>query len=94
MVNYNNIDNNKLLSKQGIKKRGEKTMLYKIKSRIYALGKKVNDLIPALKEKYGIVTNPSEISNSLSGNLQSPKAQDIVSYSNEIVTAWEIETEG
>jgi len=69
-------------------------MLYKIKSRIYALGKKVNDLIPALKEKYGIVTNPSEISNSLSGNLQSPKAQDIVSYSNEIVTAWEIETEG
>ena len=69
-------------------------MLYKIKSRIYALGKKVNDLIPTLKEKYGIVTNPSEISNSLSGNLQSPKAQDIVSYSNEIVTAWEIETEG
>ena len=69
-------------------------MLYKIKSRIYALGKKVNDLIPALKEKYGIVTNPSEISNSLSGNLQSPKAKDIVSYSNEIVTAWEIETEG
>ena len=69
-------------------------MLYKIKSRIYALGKKVNGLIPALKEKYGIVTNPSEISNSLSGNLQSPKAQDIVSYSNEIVTAWEIETEG
>ena len=69
-------------------------MLYKIKSRIYALGKKVNDLIPALKEKYGIVTNPSEISNSLSGNLQSPKAQDIVLYSNEIVTAWEIEAEG
>ena len=69
-------------------------MLYKIKSRIYALGKKVNDLIPALKEKYGIVTNPSEISNSLSGNLQSPKAQDIVTYSNEIVTAWEIEMEG
>ena len=69
-------------------------MLCKIKSRIYALGKKVNDLIPALKEKYGIVTNPSEISNSLSGNLQSPKAQDIVLYSNEIVTAWEIETEG
>ena len=69
-------------------------MLYKIKSRMYALGKKVNDLIPALKEKYGITTNPSEISNSLSGNLQSPKAQDIVLYSNEIVTAWEIETEG
>ena len=43
-------------------------MLYKIKSRIYALGKKVNDLIPALREKYGITTNPSEISNSLSGN--------------------------
>lgn len=69
-------------------------MIYKIKSRIYALGKKVNDLIPALRENYGITTNPSEISNSLSGNLQSPKAQDIVSYSNEIVTAWEIETEG
>ena len=69
-------------------------MLYKIKSRIYALGKKVNDLIPALKENYGITTNPSEISNSLSGNLQSPKASEIVRASDEIVTAWEIETEG
>lgn len=69
-------------------------MLYKIKSRIYALGKKVNDLIPALREKYGITTNPSEISNSLSGNLQSPKAQGIVTYSNEIVTEWEKGTEG
>ena len=69
-------------------------MLYKIKSRIYALGKKVNDLIPALKENYGITTNPSEIGNSLSGNLQSPKALEIVRASDEIVTAWEIETEG
>lgn len=69
-------------------------MIYKIKSRIYALGKKLNDLIPELRKRGISNVSPSEISHAISGNLQSPKAQDIVAYSNEIVTAWEKETEG
>ena len=68
-------------------------MHYRINSRLKVLGKNTDDLIPILRER-GINVTAAEIKTALSGESQSPKAQDIVSYSNEIVTAWEIETEG
>lgn len=46
------------------------------------------DLIPVLKER-GISVSPCELSNTLSGVLQSPKAEKILSAANEIVTEWE-----
>lgn len=63
-------------------------MPFKIKVRLMELGRKQVDLIPALKER-GIPVSPCELSNTLSGVLQSPKAEKILSAANEIVTEWE-----
>lgn len=63
-------------------------MPFKIKVRLMELGRKQVDLIPALKER-GIMITPAELSNTLSGMLQSPKAEKTLSAANEIVTEWE-----
>ncbi|MCI5903520.1 MAG: hypothetical protein MRZ61_00060 [Oscillospiraceae bacterium] len=65
-------------------------MPFRIKVRLAELGRKQVELIPAL-EKRQIKTNPSELSNTLKGVLQSPKAEKILSAANEIVTEWEQE---
>lgn len=62
-------------------------MHYIINSRLKVLGKNTDDLIPILRER-GINVTAAEIKTALSGESQSPKAQDIVAYSDEIVTAW------
>ena len=63
-------------------------MLFDLKIRIMRLGKKQNDLIKPLKEK-GVIATPADLSNSLRGYLQTPKAHLILSLSNEIVSEWE-----
>ena len=63
-------------------------MPYRIKSRVYALNKKVKDLIPALKER-GIKIDPSLLSNYLTGVREGKNADMVLTACNEIVTAWE-----
>lgn len=66
-------------------------MLFQIKSRLIALGKRVIDLAPEL-EKRGISNiTPAELSNALNGRNKADKASKIVEISNEIVSEWEKE---
>ena len=65
-------------------------MPFRIKVRLAELGRKQVELIPDL-EKRQITTNAADLSNTLKGVLQSPKAEKILSAANEIVTEWEQE---
>ena len=65
-------------------------MPFKIKARVYGLGKKLNELIPEL-EKRGFNVSPSDISDAIAGRRRSKKFVDILSAANEIVTEWEKE---
>ena len=66
-------------------------MPFKIKSRVVALNKYLVDLIPELEKRGISVCSPSILSESISGKRKGPKADRIVSVSNEIVTEWENE---
>lgn len=63
-------------------------MPYQIKSRVYALNKKIKDLIPELKQR-GISVDPSLLSNYLTGVREGKNADMVLTACNEIVTAWE-----
>ncbi len=66
-------------------------MPFEIRIRLMKLGRNQVDLIPELK-KCGIdKISPAELSVALKGLSQSPKSQNILSMSNEIVTRWEQE---
>lgn len=67
-------------------------MLFRIKIRLWELGKRQKDLIPEL-EKLGIRATPAELSNAINDIDKGPKASQIVSLANQIVTAWEKEKE-
>ena len=67
-------------------------MLFRIRIRLFELGKKQKDLLPELK-KLGITAVPSELSNALSGVNTGPKASQIVDLSNQIIKVWEKEKE-
>lgn len=64
-------------------------MVFKIKSRVYALGKNLQDLIPEIETRGVMTVSRAELSDALKGNKQTPKAQQIVTLANEIVTEWE-----
>ena len=69
---------------------GGKIMTFKIKSRVYALGKKMQDLIPEIEARGIMTVSRAELSDALkNGGRQTPKAQQIVTLANEIVTEWE-----
>ena len=63
-------------------------MQFEIKIRLIRLGRKQKDLIPVLRGK-GIIATPAELSNAINDIDQGPKAKQIVSVSNEIVSQWE-----
>lgn len=65
-------------------------MPFRIKARVIALGRYQRELIPELRKR-GIVTNVSQLSHALRGDLHGQKADDIISAANEIVTEWERE---
>ena len=44
-----------------------------------------------MREKYKIEVSAPELSNAIVGTDVGPKAQQILSYANEIVTEWEKE---
>lgn len=68
-------------------------MIFKIKSRVYALGKKMQDLIPEIETRGIMTVSRAELSDALKGDKQTPKAQQIVTLANEIVSEWERDTE-
>lgn len=65
-------------------------MPFKIKVRLAELGRKQAELIPELSKK-GLKVNPTELSLAISGRVQQPKTDKILSAANEIVSAWERE---
>ena len=64
-------------------------MVFKIKSRVYALGKSLKDLIPEIEARGIMTVSKAELSDALNGGRQTPKAQQIVTLANEIVNEWE-----
>jgi hypothetical protein len=64
-------------------------VLFNIKARLISLGYKVKDLIPELQKRGMLKVMPCELSRALNGYDKTPKAEKIVSLSNEIVTEWE-----
>lgn len=64
-------------------------MTFKIKSRVYALNKKIQDLIPKIEARGIMTVSRAELSDALNGGRQTPKAQQIVTLANEIVSEWE-----
>lgn len=66
-------------------------MPFRIKVRLAELGRSQVSLIPILKERYDLKTDPAELSKVFRGSLQTKKASDILSAANEIVTEWEHE---
>ncbi len=65
-------------------------MPFKIKARLAELGKKQVDLIPEL-EKRGLKVSPAELSGAILGRVKQPKADKVLSASNEIISEWERE---
>lgn len=65
-------------------------MPFKIKVRLAELDRKQAELIPELSKK-GLKVNPTELSLAISGRVQQPKTDKILSAANEIVAAWESE---
>lgn len=61
-----------------------------IKSRLIELGRKQVELISEL-EKRGILTNPSELSYSINGKLNTPKGTLIRNECLKILDEWEKE---
>lgn len=66
-------------------------MKFRIKSRTYDCGKKLKDILFALREDYSMKVIASELSNAMNGIDVGPKAQIILSNANEVVTKWENE---
>lgn len=67
---------------------------FEIKVKLAQLRKKQVDLIPILNEKYHLKVSPPTLSQALSGTVQQPKYDKIVSAANEIVSGWEHERAG
>ncbi len=64
-------------------------MLFRIKARLAALGKKQLELVPELAKRGLTISSPAELSNAINGHNAQPKAQQIVSAANEIIKEWE-----
>lgn len=62
--------------------------VHQIKSRTAALGLKNVDLIRMLSER-GIKTTPAQYSEAINRRVATPKAYDITSTANEILTELE-----
>lgn len=62
--------------------------VHQIKSRTAALGLKNIDVIRMLDER-GIKTNPAQYSEAINRRIATPKAYDITSTANEILTELE-----
>lgn len=62
--------------------------VHQIKSRTAALGLKNIDVIRMLDER-GIKTSPSQYSDAVNRRVATPKAYDITSTANEILTELE-----
>lgn len=73
-----------------VSRKGSENMPFKIKVRLAELGRKQAELIPELSKK-GLKVNPTELSLAISGRVQQPKTDKILSAANEIVSAWENE---
>lgn len=66
-------------------------MPFDLKIRLIRIRKRQTDLYEELK-KNGLKVFTSELSAAINGKLVSPKADKILSLSNEIVTEWENES--
>lgn len=63
-------------------------MINPTRLRLYQLDKTQRDLLEAIRAR-GIRCTPSELSDTLTGSLVSPKATMLRNVAEEIVTDWE-----